>query len=606
MKKDPMLRDISSQTKPASIRRIREGSKKLEFFLMNHSQCELIDNVRYIKIVMSAPQAPNAINASNFVLSGSLDPSGMILPFVFFNPPELGPWLHHFCQCDAYVKENGNFTKIAQIPKVSSDLAWPTPHIEYNYFTSRVWAPCVFNSVFKTSIPVIFIEFEAENPITAMFAITGANQEKGKNLLFSSDDFGNQFVLHADNKSTLTGDHLIFAVVAWNDNLFVASKYNSAEDMMSKINFITLKSETFGFETHLPKVKPEHRILMNQEIVAGITLTRTIKSGEIITMGYCELNQRDSYWTSFLHLVCFPQAEVRMIDESCAGQLSTGKIPTTLLPLIEREFDIDITAYFVLRIVRFFRYYKNLPLALKWVKNAYSGILYLKSLLDTNNVPFARDFWADWKDIQGLNDRLYGPHFVLLVKAAIKEYNWLAKQLGLPEDPIEINIDPIWNGRFFVDVTKDGTVDNRFHEDQMIPTMWNVCDQEMYESILQKAEELEGPYGLPETYPFYPPEFGYKQGEYHNGGIWPWVAFADAACRISYGNKESGERILIKVATSDIITFGDLCPNEFINGINGVGQGHFIQGWNACAILPFSLLSDEPRNNLQQYMQDIR
>ena len=76
-------------------------------------------------------------------------------------------------------------------------------------------------------------------------------------------------------------------------------------------------------------------------------------------MGYRELNQRDSYWTSWLHLVFYKDLERKMIEESIEWQQPSGKIPTTILPLIEREDDLDINAFFILRIARFYRYYHN-------------------------------------------------------------------------------------------------------------------------------------------------------------------------------------------------------------------------------------------------------
>ena len=35
-------------------------------------------------------KCPNAVNACNFSISGSIDPSGAVLPSVLFNPPILG------------------------------------------------------------------------------------------------------------------------------------------------------------------------------------------------------------------------------------------------------------------------------------------------------------------------------------------------------------------------------------------------------------------------------------------------------------------------------------------------------------------------------------
>jgi hypothetical protein len=303
--------------------------------------------------------------------------------------------------------------------------------------------------------------------------------------------------------------------------------------------------------------------------------------------------------------VLFRDAEQKMIQESCDAQLPSGKIPTTILPLIEREWDIDITAYFVLRICRHFHYYRETMFARRWFTHARRAISYLASLRDGQNIPFARDFWADWKDVRGLNGRRYGPHFVLIVKAAVKEFNWLARSLGEQEFDVTVNTEPLWNGTFFEDVMQDGSRDGRFHQDQMLAALWNVCDPEQYSTMIGIALSHENRFGLPETQPFYPDSFGYQEGEYHNGGIWPWLSFADAAGRIAQGYRDCGKDLLLKVAETDIRTFGDCCANEYLNGKTGQGGGHEIQGWNACVFLPFSLLSDDPKNKLQEYVQEI-
>jgi hypothetical protein len=182
----------------------------------------------------------------------------------------------------------------------------------------------------------------------------------------------------------------------------------------------------------------------------------------------------------------------------------------------------------------------------------------------------------------------------------------MAGQFGQPGVAVQVNDDPLWNGQFYQDVMRDGSSDGRFHQDQLVAALWNVCDAERFESALMTAVSFETPFGLPETCPFYPESFGYRVGEYHNGGIWPWLSFADAAARIANGYPELGEDLLVKVAKADILSFGDYSANEFINGVTGRGGGHDIQGWNACAILPFSLLSDEPRNELKRYVQELQ
>jgi len=50
---------------------------------------------------------------------------------------------------------------------------------------------------------------------------------------------------------------------------------------------------------------------MNYYLMPSFILTKTDKQGEVLTMGHVELNQRDSFWTSWLHLVFFNSLEKR-------------------------------------------------------------------------------------------------------------------------------------------------------------------------------------------------------------------------------------------------------------------------------------------------------
>lgn len=543
------------------------------------------------------------VNVANFSVSAGLELDGSILPRVMFNVPVLGGWLSRVAECEVAVETDEGWKALSDYGASGGDVVWPTPQLDIQDagVSVRCWTPLALNNVLLSSLPVIFTEFTDCSSQLKFRCVPRDVRGCSVHMFISS---GAGFVECDGLEEVFEGGSTI-ALVFWHDDVFCATEFGDPNAMMRDMDWADVRTRTFTFESHLPAVASEHRILLNMELVPAFALTRVVKTGEVLTMGYCELNQRDSFWTSFVHLVLFQDAEKIMIRESCEGQLPSGKIPTTLLPLIERKWDIDITAYFILRIVRYFRYYDDWDTAGEWFGPAKNAINYLASLRDDKNVPFARDFWADWKDVKAMNDRLYGPHFVLLVKAAVKEFNWMATKLGKEMCDVEINAEPLWNGRFYQDVMRDGTSDGRFHEDQMITALWNVCGSGRFASMVAVAEERFGEFGLPETTPFYPASFG-EQGKYHNGGIWPWLSFADAAARIASGHRDSGEKLLYRVAETDIVTFGDMCSHEFHNGVTGVGGGHYLQGWNSCAILPFSLISADPRNKLAKYIHDIR
>ncbi len=69
---------------------------------------------------------------------------------------------------------------------------------------------------------------------------------------------------------------------------------------------------------------------------AAVVFTKGLGTGEVLTMGYRELNQRDSFWTSGIHLILWPDLDRKMILESIAGLLPSGRMPSTILPLIDR------------------------------------------------------------------------------------------------------------------------------------------------------------------------------------------------------------------------------------------------------------------------------
>jgi hypothetical protein len=88
-----------------------------------------------------------------------------------------------------------------------------------------------------------------------------------------------------------------------------------------------------------------------------------------------------------------------MLHEAVAAQEPSGKIPTCILPEIERPDDIDITAYFVLRVVRHHRWWRDDALSRVLWPAVRSAVAYLAGLGAGLGVPAQHNFWADWKDV---------------------------------------------------------------------------------------------------------------------------------------------------------------------------------------------------------------
>jgi hypothetical protein len=131
---------------------------------------------------------------------------------------------------------------------------------------------------------------------------------------------------------------------------------------------------------------------------------------------------------------------------------------------------------------------------------------------------------------------------------------------------IDINTESLWNGQFSRDVMRDGSVDGMFHQDPMVPGLSGVFEGGRFAAGFGSGSICG------------------SHGEDRAGFV------------------ESGRELLLKVARADTVAFGDYCPNEFLDG----GGGHEIHGGKACAILPFSLVADQPRDELKGRVRELR
>jgi hypothetical protein len=344
--------------------------------------------------------------------------------------------------------------------------------------------------------------------------------------------------------------------------------------------------------------EPDLDAYLRWNATAAVSLTKLTCRGEVLTMGYSELNQRDSFWTSMLHLLLWPELESRMIEESIAAQLPNGKIPTCILPTIDREVDIDINAYFVLRMTRYLATYSDVALARRWWPSAGKALEFLASLDDEKiGLPYQRTFWGDWKDVKGVTERTYAPHACLITVAAYQQGAALAKLAGEAAacdtwtkmaKRAKQQIDRpfaeggLWNGRFYQQRWRDGRDDGVLLQDQVLAALFGVIDSERLASIWSALDaHSRGVFGITETWPHYPESFGYRPGHYHNGGVWPWLSYADAWARLSKGRREDGIDLLRKVAWADLELGQDFSPHEYIASDTGENCGPPVQGWTA-------------------------
>ncbi len=335
---------------------------------------------------------------------------------------------------------------------------------------------------------------------------------------------------------------------------------------------------------------------------AAVMLTKADAAGRVITMGYRELNQRDSFWTSYLHLAFWPALEQTMIRESCLWQRPNGKIPTTIYPKYERQRDIDINEYFCLRIGRYYRYHRDLPFLRFCWPYFERAVCFLHSMdRDGDGLPEQAPpedplcFWADWKDVKGVIGRKLAPHFVLLWLAVLKEGAFLANALGDKEAAARYEADfaraehqanlpveagGLWQNDHYAEVWYDGRNAPELLIDQTVGMAFGVVPKDRAERIRKALERGEQAAGIPETYPFRE-EMEYAPGEYHNGGIWPFLVFCDCLGRYLDGDAKDAERLIRKIGLWDLEKPGDWAPNEYLNGRTMENRGFEVQGWSS-------------------------
>ena len=398
----------------------------------------------------------------------------------------------------------------------------------------------------------------------------------------------------------------VFLLGIFDDDHRFKMRFDTSTDVCRYVrnNYSVIRSEIDDFISIIPKVGDDRIYLYTRWYMqAAVLLTKSARTGEVMTMGYTELNQRDSFWTSFLHVSLWSTLERDIIRLSARWMRPDGKIPTTILPRIERDFDIDINEYFCLRIARYYRYHKDVSF-LEETYDAYRrSVDFLITFdRDGDGVPEqdtpdnSMAFWGDWKDVLGVTGRKLAPHFALLWLAVLKEGAYLAGEMEDHDtqakyDAIyakayaKINRDVkdggLWYEDHYVEVWYDGREMTEVLEDQSVGMIWGVVPEERVPLIYKALSRGENEFGIRETYPYRPDSFGYVGGDYHNGGIWPYLMFCDIMGRYLNGYADDAERLIGKVGHYDLEVPGDFAPNEYMNGDTGENCGKEIQGWSS-------------------------
>lgn len=567
---------------------------------------------------------------ANFALTVNVSEQGDMYGQVLQNVGKLGGWLLDRGPVRVELEKDGKKETLSQFK--DKDIRRVFPFVEAEYAKSshissniklKTFCPLAVNDAETSSLPVLMLEMECTNPTrkeeTFTIVVKPGNEICGQ---MSSDNEGKRsvasngsFAVAADVDAewsgnafrvpvTLKGKEMKtvrIAISLYDSDWISARSFASAGEVVEHACSVwdILETKTEEFSQAIPETGIEDvDTYLRWYMVPAISLTRYNKKGEILTMGYMELNPRDSYWTTWVHLLLYKDAERKMIEECLAAVSPAGKMPTTILPVIEREDDLDINAFLILRAARFYQLYHEKDKLLSYWPVLKKAMDWLISR-DTKGkgLPRQVSFWGDWKDVKGVEDREYSPFSALVYLAALKKMMYMGEECGdsvaiekyeeayrkgydIVNKPVEEG--GMWNGRYYCQLWKDGSVNDKLLEDQTIGILFDVVPRDKALKIIESLNEMSlTPYGVAETFPYYPKEFGLDPATYHNGAVWPWVNFMDCWARIRLGQKDDAIDIIKRVGRADIIASGDWSANEHINSLTGENLGFHIQGWSA-------------------------
>lgn len=587
-------------------------------------------------LYVSRADTPQVVNCDgypcvNFSLGANVSTNGEVFGSLFFNRPQLGEGLDplgggrfRFGVGDARVFA-------ADCAKREVMRCWPfatvglgDERLEGVTIGMRMTVPNALDDAFIGSLPVGLAEISLTNAAGAARTVAVgfdaptflkeqiqpldsdwvSGLEAGKNFiawvkpaLVQLTQTGSVATVVLPAQSTAT---LRFMIGHWEDNWPCSARLGNPSGLANHVArfWATLVGATTRLEAVMPKTgDAKLDEYLRWYATAGVGMTRVLKDGTALTMGYHELNQRDSYWTTWMHLVLWPSLEKRMIQESVWGQRPDGKVPTTILPVIEREDDVDINCFFILRGLRYVRYHKDQEFGRRilpaWIKAAD----WLASRdREGAGLPQGASYWYDWKDVSGVSGRKYSPYASMLYVAAIRRLAEYCSEIADPATAARLRgralkasarlnrsiaDGGLWNGRYYQQVWHDGRDSPQLLQDQVVGILLGVVDRKRARSVLNALKANLTMWGIRETYPYHPDSFGYKGGDYHNGGIWPWLNHAHAWALFTLGERDEGIELLRRMARADLEMAGDHIPHEYVDGETGQQAGVPMQGWNA-------------------------
>ncbi|MDR0567438.1 MAG: hypothetical protein LBG47_10480 [Prevotellaceae bacterium] len=551
---------------------------------------------------------------ANFGLTVNASADGSMFGEVLQNTGALGEWLTEKGSVQFYVEKRGKSHDFAGFKEKRIERKFPFVRGSYAQsplaqaeMKTLAFCPLAVDDAETSALPVVMLEVTLKNTgkkaeELSIVVDAGRNADAGfalsasAKVIFANGKFSVPVKILPNEEKPLR-----FAVAFYDSTWTSARQFSAASQIAdyARDSWDSLLAKTRQLEKRIPQTGDAALDeYLRWYMVPAVSLTRITKRNEVLTMGYSELNQRDSYWTSWLHLAFYRDLEKRMIAESIEWMQPSGKIPTTILPLIEREDDLDINAFFILRAWRYFRHYEDGEALAAWWKPLQKAMDWLISR-DANGVgaPMQISFWGDWKDVQGIEGRRYSPFSVMTYLAALDRMAQAADRLNDLQAAQKYRIayqkaadflnkptgeGGMWSGSYYCQLWSDGSVNERLLQDQMIGAFFGVVPRDRAAKIVEALNKQNlTKWGIAETTPYYPAEWGYEEATYHNGGVWPWLSFMDCWARLKMGRTDEALALVKRVAKADLADSGDWSPNEHINSLTGENLGFRIQGWNA-------------------------
>ncbi len=581
---------------------------------------------------------------ANFAFTVQATPDGSLFGHVWQNTGKLGGWLNDKGSLSVEIHKDGQTFSLKDFTQKSIQRKFP--FVKNTYTDKRIlssqlsieaFAPLAVNELDASSLAALMTEINMDNTrgknesfevwITPSFK--DENQwEYAQNEKYSGV-FGKSFHLSCNNPQATWNEGKLIIPVTLNkgekqnlrllltgyDSEWVSSlRFQNAQQTSDYIYPVwnLLKEKTQLFDQAIPATgMSDLDEYVRWYMTAGISLTRCTNRGEVLTLGYQELNQRDSFWTSWVHLILFKNLEWDMIRISYDHMSPNGKIPTCILPIIERYDDLDINLFLLLRTVRYYAVYHNKEQVKElWAKMCKIMDWVISRDFDQTGLPQQISYWGDWKDVNYIADRKYSPFVAMLYLASLNQMSLLAQELGdkaavkkykevyeqaYQKTNEDIQKGGLWNGNYYCQIWKDGSVKDLFSQDQIVGVMYDVIAPDRADKLIQSLNQTNySKFGISNTYPFIP-DVRDPEAEYHNGGVWPWVCFMDAWARMHTGRTEEALELIRRVAKADLIDSGDYVPNEHLNSQTGENLGFPIQGWNAALFgtIYFNLIHPE-------------